>query len=298
MDNDLKHAFGDRNNSEFVISPDGKIVVARAWSDPGVLREDLAKLVGEAKTLTSISDLDRPASETNEASTTIASGIVPRVARPSGSQALVTTTEAPQDSPSYLKLRAEAPVSLVREGEGPLHLSFALDPIHKVHWNNLAPPLKFSITAPEGVTITPAGGEAEKVTEAKADRDPRDFLVQVERGDFDGPLKIDVTYFACDDGDSWCKALTQSFSIEWEHDRDAGKIRPQGSGSSRGGKGSQKGRPDPAAMFERMDRNSDGSITKDESRGPLVERFDQMDSNEDGKISKEELKAGFNRRRR
>ena len=38
MKNDLKHAFGDRNNSEFVISPEGKLVIARSWSDPEQLR--------------------------------------------------------------------------------------------------------------------------------------------------------------------------------------------------------------------------------------------------------------------
>ena len=34
MDNRLKHAMGDRPNSEFVIDPKGKIVRKRAWSHP------------------------------------------------------------------------------------------------------------------------------------------------------------------------------------------------------------------------------------------------------------------------
>ena len=38
MENDLKHALGDRPNSEFVVDPDGKIVVSRSWSSPSDLR--------------------------------------------------------------------------------------------------------------------------------------------------------------------------------------------------------------------------------------------------------------------
>ena len=49
MDNDLKHALGDRPNSEFVVDPKGEIVVSRSWSSPNELREDLANLVGEVK---------------------------------------------------------------------------------------------------------------------------------------------------------------------------------------------------------------------------------------------------------
>ena len=33
MENDLKHAFGDKNNSEFVISPEGKVLIARNWNE-------------------------------------------------------------------------------------------------------------------------------------------------------------------------------------------------------------------------------------------------------------------------
>lgn len=298
MENDLKHAFGDRNNSEFVISPEGEIVVARAWSDPGVLREDLVRLVGKAETTTQVSDLKRPPRDNEKASAEIASGVVPRVPRPPGAEALVTTTEVSPDSVPYLKLRAEAPASLVREGEGPLHLSFSLDPIHEVHWNNLAPPMKFSIRPSTGAVITPSEGEATPVTDAKADRDPRDFLLQVNRGSGEGPLTIDVTYFACDDNETWCRSLTQTFLVTWKHDRDAGKIRPAGRSGDRSEGTPRKGRMDPVGIFSRMDRNSDGVIEKGEARGPLVERFDRMDSDKDGRISLEELTAGLEERRR
>ena len=40
-----------------------------------------------------------------------------------------------------------------------------------------------------------------------------------------------------------------------------------------------------------MDANSDGKISKNELRGPMVEKFDMIDTNKDGSISLEELKA-------
>ena len=47
MDNRLKHALGDRPNSEFIIDPKGKVVRKRAWSHPAQVRKDLEELVGK-----------------------------------------------------------------------------------------------------------------------------------------------------------------------------------------------------------------------------------------------------------
>ena len=60
MENDLKHAFGDAPNSEFVIDPDGKVVRKRVWSRPGELREDLEQLIGPVDRPTAVADLDMP----------------------------------------------------------------------------------------------------------------------------------------------------------------------------------------------------------------------------------------------
>lgn len=53
----------------------------------------------------------------------------------------------------------------------------------------------------------------------------------------------------------------------------------------------QRGGRDRGEMFTRMDVNKDGKLTKDELRGPMVDRFDMIDTNKDGSISLEELKA-------
>lgn len=62
-------------------------------------------------------------------------------------------------------------------------------------------------------------------------------------------------------------------------------------GRPAGGPGS--GPPDPAKMFERMDKNSDGEITKDESdfRG----KFDEYDADKDGKVTQQELTKAFSK---
>ncbi len=307
MTNDLKHAFGDRNNSEFVISPEGKVLIARAWSNPDQLREDLEELVGKSDTLTEVSDLERPMKKKAAEESKVARGIVPRVDRPSGAQPLKVTAHAIKgDQPLYLKLRAEAAGDLTRDGKGTLHLAFRLDPIHRVHWNNLAAPLRFEIPAPEGVSVEPSTVEAEKVTLVEADSDPREFLIEVDRGDSEKPLELKVNYFACDDNNRWCKAVTQTFSIGWEIDRDGGRVNNRGGNGGRGMKGrggkgmkdrSRSGAPDPSRILSRFDSDEDGKISLEEATGPMAQRFDQADANEDGFVTKEELVNSFERRR-
>ena len=46
MDNVFHQAMGRTPNGELVIDPDGVIVASRRWSNPGQLRQDLARLVG------------------------------------------------------------------------------------------------------------------------------------------------------------------------------------------------------------------------------------------------------------
>lgn len=55
-----------------------------------------------------------------------------------------------------------------------------------------------------------------------------------------------------------------------------------------GGKGK---RPNPGEMFEKLDTDESGTISKDEAKGPLAEHFDKIDADGDGELTKEELKA-------
>ena len=60
MNNGLKHTLGNRPNSEFIIDPDGRIVVSRDWSRPEELRSDLQRLVGPVTKPTTITALQMP----------------------------------------------------------------------------------------------------------------------------------------------------------------------------------------------------------------------------------------------
>ena len=97
MDNSFKQAFGGAPNGEFILDPQGKIVRKRFWSNPQVLREDLAELVGPSETVTQVEAL--PAGFTLE-NRKIASGVVPKIALPAGLTPLIVEPVDDGDSPT------------------------------------------------------------------------------------------------------------------------------------------------------------------------------------------------------
>ncbi|MFO1043576.1 MAG: EF-hand domain-containing protein [Planctomycetaceae bacterium] len=66
-----------------------------------------------------------------------------------------------------------------------------------------------------------------------------------------------------------------------EGDRPAGDRRPDAE-RARGA----------APIFQRLDRDGDGKISKDEAPEPMKERFSMLDTNGDGSVSLEEFRAG------
>ncbi len=318
MENGVKHGFGGRPNSEFVIDPEGKVVRMRSWSNATSLREDLEELVGKVENPTEISDLemkDLPLGSTFEAKR----GVVERLELPGRMTPLKLepVAQGKLAQPYYVKLRAEAESGVLEDGKGQLYLGFHLDPLYHVHWNNLAAPLKFAITAAEGVAVSPDKGSAPKVEE-EADLDPREFLVEVDTSGAKAksPLRIKVTYFACSDTEGWCKAVTQEYDVHLERDRDGGSRRgggrggfagrgrggpggfggrgPPGGFGGRGGPGGPGGRGgNPADRLFRGDENDDGKLSKDEVPGFLGDRFDEIDKNDDGVLDKDEVRSYF-----
>lgn len=77
--------------------------------------------------------------------------------------------------------------------------------------------------------------------------------------------------------------------------RGPGRGGPGFGGPGFGGPGfggpGRGGPPSPAAMMERMDKNKDGKLTKDEFPPPAWEHFSKADANDDGVITAEELEA-------
>lgn len=287
MENDLKHAFGDAPNSEFIIGPDATILERRAWSNPSRLRRDLEELVGAVERETRIGDLDM---KTAPPPDKVASGIVPRAVLPG--QMVPLKVEPVFDSsktPFYVKLRVEATNRVLRDGAGKLYFGFHLDPIYRVHWNNLTDPLIFQVESKTGATITPAEGRGPKVNEA-ADSDPREFILDVN-GAESGRAEMNVTvrYFACDNANTFCIPVTQRYTVRIEQDHDGGRARR--GDSRRLGPFAGNGGGDFRRRLMQFDDDGDGKIDRDEAPEQFLQRFGQIDSNDDGFIDQSELNS-------
>lgn len=309
MDNDLRHAIGNMPNSEYVLDEDGKILHMRAWSDPAELRKNLEELLGPVENPTQVSDLKMETAPPPDLAPT---GIVPRLERQGrGEPLIVEPLLAQSKHPFYVKLRAEADSGLLEDGQGILYLGFFPDPVHQVHWNNEVTPMRYVLTPPEGVSVDPRTASGPEVEE-DADADPREFLVTVDRGESDAPLRMEFHYYAC--SPRWCIPVSQAYDIHWERDPDAGRpieqMGPRGGFLSRlleydldgDGKLAKSELPEPMqARFERIDQNGDGFIDESDrptgggpggpgGRGPgaFAERLKQLDADGDGRLSREE----------
>ncbi|MEE2827407.1 MAG: hypothetical protein VYE64_12340 [Planctomycetota bacterium] len=248
MNNSFKQAFGGAPNGEFILDPQGKIVRKRFWSNPQVLREDLAELVGPSETVTQVDALQAGFTLENRR---IASGVVPRVALPSGLAPLIVEPVDDGGFPYFAKLRAEAtPGLLGNAADGKLYLAVYLDPLYQVHWNNRAGKVKLTLEIPPGAAADPLEMFG-PVVEADADVDPRQFLVDMARGDSKGPMEVELSYTVCDDAEKFCTEVVQRYRVEFKPTGDVG---------------SRPGIFMPAmfAKIREFDKNGDGDITEDE----------------------------------
>jgi hypothetical protein len=276
IDNPLKHALGDRNNSEFIIDPQGKIVRKRTWSDPEAVRKDLEELVGKVDKITKPEDVVLKTAE--PPADAAAKGVVQKVARTGMSPLLAPPQVEKGGAPFYAKLRAEAETAVLEQGKGKLYLGFHLDPFHKVHWNNLKQPVRYELEPQEGVKLSAKGGEAPK-PKAEKDIDPREFLLDVEAWPEGKTVKLTVTYAACTD--DACHEVRQVYELRRALDRDGGRATSGGF------------RPrTPEENLKRLmegDKNADGKLTKEELRSTLQPRFGEFDLNKDGVLDKDEI---------
>lgn len=162
----------------------------------------------------------------------IPSGIVPGVRRPAGMVPLkVMPGKQKRPIPFYARLRAEVDRPFLTRGEGKLYLGFHLDPLYAVHWNNRVKPLEFRLETVEGVRVTPSRGVGPRVKQP-ADKDPREFLLDIAATGQSRPLRLTVRYFACDDADTFCIPVTQRYTVHLEPD-PGGKVSDKGAGSFR-----------------------------------------------------------------
>jgi len=222
MENTLKEVLSKRfSNAEIIVDAQGKVIEKRAWSRPEEIRKVLARLVGPVENPTRVEDLDLKTAPPPKAA---GSGVVSRIDRPDPAQMrplIVKPVSSQWDEPFYAKLRAEAELDLLKNGKGKFYLGFHLDPLYNVHWNNLVSPIQVTIEAPPGMTLSATELTGPEVKE-ESDIDPREFLLDVTKGQTDEPIQVKTFYYACNDEEGWCKPLTQRYQVYLEMDWDGG----------------------------------------------------------------------------
>ena len=275
MNNELSLGFGGVPNGEFVIDPEGTIIRQRFWSNPLTLRDDLTHLLGPTSAVTPPQEA-LPAFEMPIRN--IAHGVVPRITLP-GNLRPVPCEIQNSDFPAYAKLRVEATADLIgNKRRGQIYLGVYLDPLYRVHWNNQAGKVSIKITAKDGLEFSSTLLESPSV-DASADLDPRMFLIDaIQNGPNHQTFHAEVTYTVCDDANTFCETVSQSYEVELRADRNLG---------------SRPGvfMPEMFARVTELDADRNGRIEKDEfpkDRSTLY--LSHMDTNLDKVIDADEIK--------
>ena len=108
---------------------------------------------------------------------------------------LATTPSKPEET-YFVKLRAEADSALLQSGIGRLFLGFYPDPIHDAHWNNLAPPMQYTLELPKGITASPAEATA-AMGPGDSDTQSRQFWVDLQSKQMPSEFTVKLHYYAC-----------------------------------------------------------------------------------------------------
>ncbi len=273
MDDATTKAFGEPYNGEFVLDADGVVVHQRFWSNPITLRGDLEQLVGPVEKPTKVSDLPvrfRPEPRN------IASGVVPRIDLPRGLAPVQVRYIAQPKEVLYFKLRAELVARQSASGSSQLYLGFYPDPIHRVHWNNAAGPVEVDIDGERAAGVDSQQLLGPEVEEA-ADVDPRMFLISVGSTDPAQVLTIRLEAVVCDDAETFCKPITQTYEVQLSRSRN-GSTRPDIFLTNL------------FAKVREFDRNQDQRITADElPEGQVTLYMTHIDYDLDNIIDEQEI---------
>ena len=268
LDDALRISLGANSQSVYLISPQGDIVYAQGNTRRDDLRQALIKAVGEPQTVTEVADLtlptiQRPSRLINEDSNL-------GVKRPEGLTILKITPTKPDDT-YYVKLRAEADDSLLTTGTGRLFIGFYPDPIHDAHWNNLTPPMQYTITSPTGVVVNPKTATA-VIGEGDSDTLPRQFWIDISADEPFDSLDLQLNYYGCTP--DLCMALSHQYTVFIKNEDRGARTYGMNKG--------QKGKNGKGGKDSKRDKNS-----KNKRGMPLS--LDQMDADDDQKVSLEEM---------
>lgn len=219
FDNNWKAYFQGRPNSEIIFDREGRMIHVEPWVRHPNLRNALTELFGAVESPTRVADLDLPNIERHSEGRR--TGVIERL-KVAGDPIPLRFTPAQSDLTYYAKLRTEVDSALFDAGSGQMYLGLHLDPIYDVHWNNLAEPVMYRLSLPEGVSASPATAKG-PLPEVESDMDPREFLVDIDDWtDRSAALGIEIFYLACNKEQGWCKPVTQEYSVSLERAQLAG----------------------------------------------------------------------------
>ena len=237
MEDSIRVGLQSSSQSIFLVSPEGEVVYAGARLDGSALRAALSAAVGEPEQVTAVSALDLPTIERTQRVPNADTAL--QVERPEGLVILSIAPTSPLVT-HYVKLRAEAEPALLSSGTGRLFLGFYPDPILDAHWNNLTPPMKYTLQLPEGVTASPVEASAEQGV-GNSDSQPRQFWVDIEADAVPEELTLTYHYYACTD--TMCEAMSHEYTVRFEIDDNASRTYGFNRGErGRGGKGKGQNR--------------------------------------------------------
>ena len=254
LQGDLAKALKSAPNAEFIVSADGRLLSKKFWHDPAALRAFLAEKVGPVDKPTRVEDLGM---QLEFAKAGAPRGIVKPMGMSGRMAILKTTPEMPQDkaeqekmTPFFAKLLAEGDRELLQRGKGKLYFGFYIDPLYKVHWNNPAGGLSYTIEQPGNPDFEPITGKAPEY-EHEADVDPREFLFDFEAPKRGAKFRVTVRYTICDDNGKFCIPIEQHYELE---------LAGNPTHASRSGDWMTELVGDPL----QYDKNKDGKVTRGE----------------------------------
>ncbi|MDF7808707.1 hypothetical protein P4E94_14760 [Pontiellaceae bacterium B12219] len=290
MDNQTAKALvRNKDAAVFIFSKEGEEFYAGALSDTETFRGVLKNLAGDIAQPFNIDSLPEPGLKPiNIPLSTVTS--LPQTNPRSDKFIPLQTTPGDSRMPYYVKARVEGNQELLESGNGKLYLGFYIDPLYNVEWNNLADPLKYTITCSKGV-VAPSINTAPRVTSTATDSEPRGFILQARQLDLNQPMNMEITYSVYTTAKRTVE-VTQQYAIYLTKDTFGGQAFGRQIPLPKTETDSKKGSANNSAfraILRRYDLDRNRKLTKDEAIGKLQAEFQYIDLNRDDEISEKEF---------
>lgn len=220
MDNQSAQLLSSTTNTLFIFNREGIEEYAGSITDTAGLRSALSKLAGNPDNLS----LFKPIPNTViKPVSLLKTELVKRIVVNPAFMPLKITPHNSR-SPYFVKLRVEASEELIKTGNGKLFLSFQVDSIYPIEWNNLKPSIQYAMDVPKGTAISPSVNSADKVTERATDSEPRDFMLECRKWRTSDPVDIKIHYCVHSKTERRNLEITQRYTVYLDSDPFGGNV--------------------------------------------------------------------------